>query len=65
MAGKVLLDLIFYHLLCVVKCRFMYYLVLWSAIGRQFVFGDPKDKDRYPIKFDEPEHYDARLKAVL
>jgi len=43
----------------------MYYLVLWSAIGRQFVFGDPKDKDRYPIKFDEPEHYDARLKAVL
>jgi len=37
MAGKVLLDLIFYHLLCVVKCRFMYYLVLWSAIGRQFV----------------------------
>jgi hypothetical protein len=33
----------------------------WSAIR----FGDPKDKDRYPIKFDEPEHYDARLKAVL
>ena len=44
MAGKVLLDLIFYHLLCVVKCRFMYYLVLWSAIGRQFVLEIQKIK---------------------